>query len=106
MDDVLVGQAAAGTPLGGGEHLRRDRGGGTGLESREARPAWGGGGQRRMWAQHPAWPGRPFTPEAMQQTRATHLPTDLSSNEGRNRVCQLVLLTRAATGYLTPEDGL
>lgn len=45
MDDVLVGQAAAGAPLGWGEHLRRDRRGGTGLESREARPAQGGGGQ-------------------------------------------------------------
>lgn len=42
MDDVLVGQAAAGATLSWGEHLRGDRAGGTGLESREAGPAWGG----------------------------------------------------------------
>ena len=39
MDDVLVGQAAAGAALSWGEHLRGDRRGGKGLESREARPA-------------------------------------------------------------------
>lgn len=43
MDDVLVGQAAAGATLSWGEHLRGDGGGGTRLESREARPVWGRG---------------------------------------------------------------
>ena len=32
MDDVLVGQTAAGAAFSWGEHLRGDGGGGTGLE--------------------------------------------------------------------------
>ena len=48
MDDVFVGQAAAGAALGWGEHRRAEGGGGTGREGREAKPAGGRGrrGQR------------------------------------------------------------
>ena len=39
VDDVLVGQTAAGAAVSGGEHLRGDGGGGTELQRRGARPA-------------------------------------------------------------------
>lgn len=56
VDDVLVGQAAAGTTLSWGEHLRGGRATGTGLESKEASPACGVVGREveskgRMWGQ-------------------------------------------------------
>lgn len=70
MDDIFVGQAAAGTSLSRGENLREDGGDGRRLESKETRPAWGDmvegskgrmQGQKQNWqkpgGQHQAWPG-------------------------------------------------
>lgn len=54
MDDILVGQTATGASVSGREHLGGDGGDGTGLGSREARPASGsrgGGSKGRMWGQ-------------------------------------------------------
>lgn len=71
MDDVLIGQAAGGTTLFWGEHLRGDRGSGTGLENKEVRPGEGGEGRRGISAQHSL--GSSFRPATMQQTQAEHL---------------------------------
>lgn len=86
MDDIFVGQAAAGTSLSWGEHLREDGGDGRRLENRETRRACGdrAGGVKgkdvgseaelaKARRTHQAWPGEAIQTSSPRQTQAKHL---------------------------------